>query len=229
MHSQSYIYVRSTTEAPRRGVNSKHWTHSCHILPFQPILWNKYFPPEPANTAKHSPKSISEGGRIWQVCEHIALGVGDFAFLLLSASAVLVVRLWHLKWPWFPGWRPAPLPHACWTVGFHTFNLRIFNLRVSNPNKLIVGVFLTRCRISMCQGLGPTKHDEISEIDRIHSPRSLCRRSEEHIYIYIYTHIHIHIHIYPGSGRFRKFISRVWTSYLQVHFTILSFDSLFNV
>ena len=25
---------------------------------------------------------------------------------------------------------------------------------------------LTRCRISMCQGLGPQKHDEISEIDR---------------------------------------------------------------
>ena len=38
--------------------------HICHILLFQPILWNKYFPPEPANTAKHSPKSISEGGRI---------------------------------------------------------------------------------------------------------------------------------------------------------------------
>ena len=55
---------------------------------------------------------------------------------------------------------------AC-TVGFHNFNLRIFNLRVSNPNKLIVDVFLTRCRISMCQGLGPKKHDEISEIDRI--------------------------------------------------------------
>ena len=28
------------------------------------------------------------------------------------------------------------------TVGFHDFNLRIFNLRVSNPNKLIVDVFL---------------------------------------------------------------------------------------
>ena len=41
--------------------------HSCYILAFQPILWNKYFPPEPANTATHSPKSISEGGRIWQV------------------------------------------------------------------------------------------------------------------------------------------------------------------
>ena len=53
------------------------------------------------------------------------------------------------------------------TVGFHNFNLRIFNLRVSNPNELIVDAFLTRCRISMCQGLGPKKHDEISEIDRI--------------------------------------------------------------
>ena len=49
------------------------------------------------------------------------------------------------------------------TVGFHNFN---FNLRVSNPNKLIVDVFVTRCRISMCQGLGPKKYDEISEIDR---------------------------------------------------------------
>ena len=51
------------------------------------------------------------------------------------------------------------------TVGFHNFNLRNFNLRVSNPNKLIVDAFLTRCRISMCQGLGPKKHNEISEID----------------------------------------------------------------
>ena len=52
------------------------------------------------------------------------------------------------------------------TVGFHNFSLRIFNLRVSNPDKLIVDVFLTRCRISMCQGLGQQKHDDISEIDR---------------------------------------------------------------
>ena len=27
------------------------------------------------------------------------------------------------------------------TVGFHNFNLRIFNSRVSNPDKLIVDVF----------------------------------------------------------------------------------------
>ena len=51
------------------------------------------------------------------------------------------------------------------TVGFHNFNLRIFNLRVSNPNKFIVDAFLTRCRISMRQSLGPKNHDEISEID----------------------------------------------------------------
>ena len=43
------------------------------------------------------------------------------------------------------------------TPGFHNFNLRIFNLRVSDPNKFIVDAFLTRCRISMCQSLGPTK------------------------------------------------------------------------
>ena len=46
----------------------------------------------------------------------------------------------------------------CITVGFHDFNLLIFNLRVSNPNKLIVDVFLTRCRISTCQGLGRQKN-----------------------------------------------------------------------
>ena len=64
----------------------------------------------------------------------------------------------------------AHLPEAarpCDTVGFHNFNLRIFNLRVSNPDKFIVDVFFTRCRISMCQGVGPKKHDENSEIDRM--------------------------------------------------------------
>ena len=40
---------------------ASHLDHSCHILPFQPIVWSINFPPEPANTAKHSPKSISEG------------------------------------------------------------------------------------------------------------------------------------------------------------------------
>ena len=34
--------------------------------------------------------------------------------------------------------QPAALPG---TVGFHNFNLRIFNLRVSNPSKSIVYVF----------------------------------------------------------------------------------------
>ena len=33
------------------------------------------------------------------------------------------------------------LHEAVATVGFHNINLRIFNLRVSNPNNLIVDVF----------------------------------------------------------------------------------------
>ena len=70
---------------------------------------------------------------------------------------------------------PAFSTHA---VGFHNLNLRIVDLRVSNPNKLIVDVFLTRCRISMCQGLGPKKHDEISEIDREQGPGALGPGSE---------------------------------------------------
>ena len=64
--------------------------------------------------------------------------------------------------------RNQPYRTIPYTVGFHKFNLRIFNLRVSNPNEFIVDVFLTRCRISMCQGLGP-KHDETSEVDRTYT------------------------------------------------------------
>ena len=42
--------------------------HSCHILPFQPILWNRHFLSKPAKTAQNSSKSISEGGRICHLC-----------------------------------------------------------------------------------------------------------------------------------------------------------------
>ena len=67
IHTCVYIYIYIWgSRFTLRGWRST--LHSCHILPFQPILWNTYFPPEPANTAKHRPKSISEGGRIWQVC-----------------------------------------------------------------------------------------------------------------------------------------------------------------
>ena len=36
------------------------------------------------------------------------------------------------------------------TVGFHNLNLRIFDLRVSNPSKPIVDVCLTRCTTYAC-------------------------------------------------------------------------------
>ena len=40
---------------------------SCHILPFQPILRNKDFPPGHAKPARKSFEPISEGGWLWQV------------------------------------------------------------------------------------------------------------------------------------------------------------------
>ena len=114
---------------------------------------------------------------------------------------------------WFCG-GPAGLPTAqcellLWfcsrpTVGFHNFNLRIYNLRVSNPNKLIAGVFLTRCRISMCQGLGPTKTMEFrkSTVFPLLRVGPMLQKEQKMVYdhyycIYLYTHTHyIYIYIY---------------------------------
>ena len=44
------------------------------------------------------------------------------------------------------------------TVGFHNFNLRIFNLRVSNPNKLIVDVFFDTMSDFNVPGSRPSKN-----------------------------------------------------------------------
>ena len=63
----------------------------------------------------------------------------------------------------------ASRPRDYLTVGFHNFNLRIFDLRVSNPNKLIVDVFLDTMSDFNVPGSRPEKHDEISEIDRTES------------------------------------------------------------
>ena len=65
--------------------------------------------------------------------------------------------------------------HTHNTVGFHNFNLRNFNLRVSNPDKFIVDAFLTRCRISMCQGLGPKNTMKF----RKSTVYSYCQASQE--------------------------------------------------
>ena len=58
------------------------------------------------------------------------------------------------------------------TVGFHNFNLRIFSLRVSNPNKLIVDVcFVDTMSGFNVPGSRPKHHDEILEIDHIERVR----------------------------------------------------------
>ena len=66
--------------------------HSCHILPFQPILWNRCFPSELVKTTKISPKSISEGGRIWRVCyrkvpESLKIPPESWAFFPIRESS----------------------------------------------------------------------------------------------------------------------------------------------
>ena len=35
--------------------------HSCHILPFQQIMWNRYFPSEPAKHTKATPNLFQKG------------------------------------------------------------------------------------------------------------------------------------------------------------------------
>ena len=70
----------------------------------------------------------------------------------LTVMILFIIIIRQIRWWCAPTAQPS-LRHI---VGFHNFNPRIVNLRVSNPNKFIVDVFLlTRCRISMCQGLCP--------------------------------------------------------------------------
>ena len=60
---------RHSDGAKRYTLSRRHhvYNHTCHILPFQPILWNRCFPSKSVKSAQNSPKSISEGGRIWRV------------------------------------------------------------------------------------------------------------------------------------------------------------------
>ena len=61
-----------------QGHTQFRWTrarccHTCHLLPFRPIPCSRYLLPEPVQRVKNSPKSISEGGRIWQVCIYYSM------------------------------------------------------------------------------------------------------------------------------------------------------------
>ena len=60
-------FWKLTVRSVRRLGGFRRLGHTCHILSFQPILWNRCFPSESAKSAPNSPKSISEGGRLWQV------------------------------------------------------------------------------------------------------------------------------------------------------------------
>ena len=62
--SSMYIYIYIYTERERERYGQ---AIVAIFYPFSQFCEIKISPPEPAKTAKHSPKSISKGGRIWQV------------------------------------------------------------------------------------------------------------------------------------------------------------------
>ena len=86
-------------------------------------------------------------------------------------------------------------------VGFHNLNLRIFNLRVSNPSKLICGCFFDTMSDFNVPGSRPNKNTMTfrkSTVPRVYSGIVVCMYVCVYIYIYIYIYIYtyIYIHIY---------------------------------
>ena len=57
--------------------------------------------------------------------------------------------------------------HTVHAVGFHNFNLRIVNLRVSNPKNTYVAYVSVLSRISNCQSLGRKNKHELLKTDRM--------------------------------------------------------------
>ena len=104
-------------------------------------------------------------------------------------------------------------------VGFHNFNLGIFNLRVSNPIKFTVDVCLTRCRISMCQGLGRMNvwddentmkcwkstvwdvHSDLvsGSLSRTAAVGPPLRASDTHTHKQTHTHTHLNTHTHTHN------------------------------
>ena len=73
----------------------------------------------------------------------------------------------HTYIEYLPGRDPRAAARAIHysTVGAHNVNLIIFNLRVSNPNKLIVDFVRHDVGFQCARVSAKQKHDEISEID----------------------------------------------------------------
>ena len=121
-------------------------------------------------------------------------------------------------------------------VGFHNFSLRTFNLSLKSE-QIDCGCFFTRCRISMCQGLDPKQHDEISEIDGIWVQRGTrpqgsatahfrqCDVATNVVWysfnmLYVYTRVmYIHIYIYTLLH-----LSLSLSISLSIHIYIYTYD-----
>ena len=95
LQAKQHWWRRVPTSGRLRRQSREAISDHNHILPFQPILRNKYFPPEPAKTAKHSPKSISEGGRIWQVWPSQTLGLGRRRLRGAALRPIFKLRIYN--------------------------------------------------------------------------------------------------------------------------------------
>ena len=170
--------------------------HSCHILPFQPILWNKYFPPEPANTAKHSPKSISERGRIWQVWRarrtylasrvQTCVGLPDKLCLAIRMQMHRAVRCdigVSMLFRQLNIWRDRCFDRTCATRAWDSNKWLCISLSLSlslSLSFLYIYIYIYRER----------ERQRGNVLISLSLPLSLS------LYIYIYICIHIYIYIY---------------------------------
>ena len=134
--------ILDTTKRAWNGRGRIRQVRSCHILPFQPILWNRYLPSEPVKTAKNSPPSISEGGRLWQVWSSVRRVVPPrlrHAYHILDPPNRYFVQFWvsaavldveEIVWTWLFRYSVFDVQHA--TRPFWHANMPVWSMLQGN-------------------------------------------------------------------------------------------------
>ena len=155
-----------------------HVLHTCHILPFQQILWNRCFPSKSVKSAQNSPKSISEGGRIWRVC--LARGTFDSRPTAPDyfAAPIRILPVSVKKTPPEQKTHGNITIHICiCTYGIYIY-IYVFISSVITITSLLLSLFQTH-QLSFRQ---QATRFPCSRLSRRSAPRGLSR----YIYIYIY-------------------------------------------
>ena len=113
--------------------------------------------------ASHQPAELQGHGFLQR---YIDTYIDTYIYTLYVYIYIYIyIHIYIYIYTYIHSWAVDELQQSSLTVGFHNFNLRIFNLRVSNPNELIVVVFFDTMSDFNVPGSRPKKN-EISEIDR---------------------------------------------------------------